>query len=94
MENTKTGVEKIVNLYFSIFVFALILVSLFTNANFWSFTPFFILVSAGAFGIGAVFISGQKFLRGTPGVSRPKYADLITTPTPTSWAASTANAGV
>ena len=55
--------EKIVNLYFSIFAFALILVSLFTNANFWSFTPFFILVFAVDFGIVVVFISAQKFLR-------------------------------
>ena len=82
--------EKIVNLYFSIFVFALILVSLFTNANFWSFTLFFILVSAVDFGIGVVFISARKFLKETPGVSRSKYAAPITAPIPASWAASTA----
>ena len=63
------------------------------NVNLLALTFFFLVLSAVEFGIGVALILAQNILRETLGVSRSKYADLITAPVPASWAVSTANAG-
>ena len=78
-------------LWVSLYVLVLNMDLTYDNANLLALTFFFLVLSAVEFGIRAVLILAQNILRETLGVSRSKYADLITALVPASWAVSTAN---
>ena len=78
-------------LWVSLYVLVLNMDLTYDNVNLLALTFFFLVLSAAEFGIGAVLILAQNILRETLGVSRSKYADLITALVPASWAVSTAN---
>ena len=80
-------------LWVSLYVLVLSMGLTYDNVNLLALTFFFLVLSAVEFGVGVALILAQNILRETLGVSRSKYADLITAPVPASWAVSTANAG-
>ena len=71
-------------LWVSLYVLVLNMDLTYDNANLLALTFFFLVLSAVEFGIRAVLILAQNILRETLGVSRSKYADLITALVPAS----------
>ena len=68
----------------SLYVLVLSMGLTYDNVNLLALTFFFLVLSAVEFGIRAVLILAQNILRETLGVSRSKYADLITALVPAS----------